>query len=374
MKKISNLLKIFLTLIVILSIAVLSGCNNGEPENTPADTGVENPGNVSGDDEIIMTVNGYSIRESIYKIMLYDAAISLQQENEPDENLSDEEYSEWLLNFFFNELNGRMPFNIARDNVIDDIKKYVYLMQEVERTGIKLDDGERADMETGIIISLGDEYNPENPDEYFLYKYEVTKQQYMDYIFSLELIDRYIEEQSVKQEISEEKIDEYMELYGNYYSVYTIRSIFLSVSDESELATKMPIAEDLLKRIKDGENMINLVNEFSQDGGNTDGIFTVSNSENEYPYQILDWVYFSAEGDSGIVTAEDGIYILRCEDIAIADNAEEEIKRIIGTEIIQENIQNVFEDSKYNPNINEELYNSYKKLPGDLMPEEDAVG
>ena len=72
-------------------------------------------------------------------------------------------------------------------------------------------------------------------------------------------------------EIPEKQIEDYYNNYKDYFSDRTVRSIFLSLTDssgnpveESLRQQKISLANELLIRIKNGEDMTDLVHVYSE--------------------------------------------------------------------------------------------------------------
>lgn len=368
-KTIMRLRAIAMILLMVLFAFTLSACDQNDPKETDSGPNGETP----AQDLVIMNIDGFEVKESIYKIMMYEEAIALQKDSEP-EGLDDDAYETWLVEFFKTEIDGRMPFDIVREGTLHTARVYAYLMKSAKAAGIQTEDADRYDIEADTLMSIGDDYDSANPDEYFQYKYGVTKKQFMDYVVSLSEIQRFKEQDALKQNVSAEKIEEYKSLYGDYFSTKDIRNIFLQAGNAAELVQKRPLAQSILEKIQSGEDMIALVREYSQAEDSNEGLFTVSKDQKEYPDSILDWVHGSHKGDSGVVEAADGLYILRCEDARFDETAEQEIRKQIGLEQLESIYEEEAQKEQYTPRINDNIYNAYTKLPGDLMPDENAVG
>lgn len=354
---------------VILAVVMLFsfvGCDDNTQEK--GETGKQT------EESVVMTIHGYDITKSVYTIMLYEAAVDLKMEAEPEQELTDEEYQEWFFNFYNIEIDGKMPFDIVRENVMDDLKEYAYYMQAVQEAGMSMSEADKNDIETNVLITVADEYDPEHPDDYFTYTYGVTKDQYVDYLASKSLIDTYIADMAAKETVSQESIDAYLDAYRSHYTVWTIQNIYLAATTEDEFSAKETFGEQLAQRIRSGEDMTALVTQFSEDGSGGDGIFTVSNDTTDYPYSILDWVYLAQANQVGVVKAEDGVYVLKCVAMDVDANANAEIQAVLGREQLRQKVATACQSSDYEPTLNDAVYNAFTKLPGDLMMSEDAVG
>lgn len=347
-----------------------TACNETESGNagvgstqTPGETGTA-----------VMTIHGYEISQSEYTIMLYDAAVELKMEAEPEEEMTDEEYQEWFFNFYNIPIDGKMPFDIARENVLVDLREYAYYMQAVKAAGLSMSEADRNDIETNVLITVGDEYDPENPDDYFIYTYGITKDQYVDYLVNLALIDIYVDDMAMKEDVKVDDITAYRETYRSHYTVWSIQNIYLAASTEDEFTAKQTLGDSLAQRVQNGEDMTQLVKQYTEDGGDGEGIFIVSKDEWNYPSSILDWVYAAQVNDVGVVRAEDGIYVLKCVKMDVEENAVQEIHYVLGMEQFRQRVSTICQGEEYAPQLNASVYNAFTKLPGDLMMSDNAVG
>lgn len=367
MKQYSGILQRILCVIMsIMLVFSFVACDDGD---TKGNEETQKPS-----DAVVMTIHGYDITKSVYTIMLYNAAVELKMNAEPEEDLTGEEYDAWFFNFYNIEIDGKMPFDIVRENVLDDLKEYAYYMQAVEAAGLSMSDADKNDIETNLLISAGDDYDAANPDDYFVYTYGVTKDQYVEYMASQSLIDSYIRTEAAKERVSPEDVSAYLENYRPYYTVWSIQNLYLAATTEDEFTAKDGLGEQLAQRIRDGEDMQSLIAQYSEDGSNGNGMFTVSKDESEYPASILEWVYTAEVNQVGVVRAEDGVYVLKCVTMELEADANDEVQLVLGTEQLQARVDAACQSSDYTPVLNDTVYHSFTKLPGDLMMGEDAVG
>ena len=360
--------KILAVLLIIFTMFVAAGCD--KPEDSITNTPIPNINN-SGDGSVVMTINGFEIKESIYKIIMHEQAEELRRTHEPEEII---DYEEWFLNFFLNDIDGRNAFELVTEQTQVALREYAYLMKGAQVAGMSIASEDIADMKTEALLSIGDEYDPENPNEYFLAKYEVTREQYLDYFVSKKLGEEYIASEALKQDISQQALENEKNEYLDYYSTKTMRAIFLAATTVEEVEVKMIKAQELLTQIKNGADMSGLVAEHSEDGSEGDGIFTVSAENQEYPATILDWIGMSSVGESGIVVEYDGIYVLKYEAASFSEDADQRAKEKLGGEMFIVKYTTEARTDEYKPVINEAVFNAITRLPGDLIPDEDAVG
>lgn len=360
-----KILSVILAMLMLFSLAACADTENPTPSATPGpvETGTE-----------VMTIHGYEISKSEYTIMLYNAAVELKMNAEPEQEMTDEEYQEWFFNFYNIAIDGKMPFDIVRENVLADLQEYAYYMQAIQQEGLTMDDADRNDIETNVLISVGEEYDPENPDDYFVYTYGVTKNEYVNYLVNLALIDRYIDNMATKETVSQEAVTAYLDAYRSHYMVWSIQDIYLEAITEDQFVAKQTLGDALAQRVQNGEDMTKLVKQYSENGGDGDGIFVVSKDEWSYPISILDWVYAAEVGDVGVVTAEDGVHVLKCVTMDVEADATTEIQYVLGVEQFKQRVTETCKGDDYAPQLNVSVYNTFTKLPGDLMMSDSAVG
>ena len=376
-----------LTLLIIVTLAFMS--IESKDSNGP------------GDDSVIMTINGYEIKNSLYRIMLlnekdlfvYNNFDFESEEEAPEETVESDgieeiEYNEKVKEFLEGEIDGAKVFDLIRQDTVNSLRKHVYLLQLAKEKGIELSESVIGSVEAEMIKDLkeqgelGDtgDYEEEDIENYFLNTYEVTKQQYLDFLLTQKLKDEVIRIEAKNYVIPDDVI--LLEL-GEEYEIKIIRHIDFIYKNDTEKSQKMDTANALLTRIRNGDDMKELVAQYSEDveKSSNEGIYTLPSSEeqetliNEFEEheKIFSWVENANKDDCEIINVLNGIYIFKCEDVKLDEEKskyeKERLKEDRGEDLYEESLLELLKGDKYKPVFIEEVYGSYTRLPGNIMKE-----
>ena len=172
-------------------------------------------------EEILFEVNGVKITKGTYKMALVEEAISLRYEyhisQKPLEEMTEEEkqeYFEGLQKFWETEIDGRMPFEIVKENAIKQIKAFAYFKIGAEKADIAMSDEERQAMESIVESNLIDqemvEIDKNNPDKIYLDLFGVTRDEYMDYRATLLINEEFFLRESAKLNVTDSEIEGFL--------------------------------------------------------------------------------------------------------------------------------------------------------------------
>ena len=141
-------------------------------------------------------------------------------------------------------------------------------------------------------------------------------------------------------------------LYDEDYENALIRT-----PEESE-----QLAMQVVERIMAGEDMVELVHEYSEDGDlSNDGLYTFSRTESFEP-GFLDWTFDPARfvGEVGICETSYGYHVMRLEDMHVIpfEDAKESIIGQIKSDEIDAISESWKNDPQYQVQINQQVYES----------------
>jgi len=371
--KMKVLKQILAFILISCLLIVLAGCAGSEAG------GKNKNGNKQDqelEDNLVMVINGVEISRDIFTMILYETAFNFRNNVEIPEDLSEDKFDEWVMNFWIRPIDGRMPIEIAKELAVEEAKKYAFNIKKCQESGFKISDEERADLETRIMQDIGDDYDPDNPDSYFKSTYGVSKDTYLNYKVNCEIFVLNALKVMENVSIPEKEIEDYYNSYRDYFSDRTVRSIFLSLTDasgnpvsETVRNQKQQLANELLDRINKGEDMIDLVNVYSEDPDKeyNNGLFVISN-DSPYVEEFMEWALNAQKGDVAIVESSIGLHIVRCEETGDLEGAREEIIEHLRIKKYNEMVEQEIKKEEYKPVINSKVFNSIESVPGDLDP------
>ena len=193
-----SVLKSILVLLCITMLLMCVSCQN-EPEVT---------------ETIVLQCNGVDITESIYKMYLYEAGAAFKSEHIPE--YTDEEYNALseqekdayfaLLDAFWGTpIDGKMPFEIVKENALNNLKGYAFYKNECKKNNVAMTEEELRSFTAQMELYYADQLDDIET------LFGVTKDQYISYLAEMDVIASYVDIQasgiSVTSNELEEKFD-----------------------------------------------------------------------------------------------------------------------------------------------------------------------
>ena len=223
-----------------------------------------------------------------------------------------------------------------------------------------------------------------NGDEYLRSKLGISKSQYKK-IFQAEIIENRLIEQEREQIVvpEEDALAAYDEKIDTDYKEATVRHILFMYEgkaaphaheegeEHSEDEVIAPartneesrlLAEQILERVKNGEDMAALVQEFSEDNDLTnEGIYVIKPNESYEP-GFLEWTFDKDRqvGDAGICETSYGYHVMKLEGFRIIpfEEVSEDIINTIKTDELKKITDGWKNDPKYQIQKNDRIYES----------------
>jgi len=138
---------------------------------------------------------------------------------------------------------------------------------------------------------------------------------YKDYIKSI----KYFEAKSSEINVDETELSTFYENNKSQIDHAEIRHILvLCAEDEEEnvIEEKKKLADDILKRVNDGEDFPTLAKEYSEDPGSRDngGMYEIQ-PNGQMVAEFEDWTFSHEAGDTGIVKTTYGFHVMKLDSI-----------------------------------------------------------
>lgn len=319
---------VIVVMILILVMGVLAACNQTD---APKDKG----------EKLVAKVNGQSIT---YETFNKNFSIIKNQYNK--------KYGENMKNIWSQEVDGKTFLQIKKEELLETLIAEELINQEVKKMGIKHDEDKINEMYQGYLEGLTKEdkkyYEENNVDEEFVKSRIITE------LNIQKMIDKISKEAELD---NEEKLNE---IYKDY--PVQVKASHILVKEED-------LANDILQKIKNGEDFAKLAKEYSTDPGSKDkggdlGYFPRGVMVPEFEKAAFD---LKVGEISEPVKSKFGYHIIKVEDIKTIQKLEAEgmpkeqleaqkqaIKNMIKYEKFREKIDNLKEKAiieKYKENL-----------------------
>jgi hypothetical protein len=324
-------------------------------------------------DEIIFTINGSPIPVSVFYYFLYGSFASLENNymlNELDFNL------------FINE--GMTMGQFVLNNSLDGIRYDIAVRKLAEEMGFTMADAEiEVDRYLASVIEESFGGDQDSLKEYLSFMgttydsfrnltiSQILGSQVLEYFYGVNGITPIDPEDYYDKFVTASNIllltvrEEYGEMTGNRMEIPL---------DTEEIEAKRVLAETIMKRLNNGEDFFELLNEYGEDAG----VMADNNPEQAYTFQEYEKNYefsaaaFAAEigGYSDIIELQYGYSIvyrlpLNTDRVAEITGSQEFISGLFNSKLNDISVDYSFESTPQFDNLSlDELYMEYKDKIG----------
>lgn len=320
-------------------------------------------------EKVVLQCNGIDITESVYRMYLYEAGSALKEEYIPtytDEEydaLSQEEkdaYYTLLDNFWNTEIDGKMPFEIARENALKSLKTYAFYAKECKNNNVAMTEEELQGFTSQMEVYYED-YDIEA-------LFGITKEQYISYLADMDVFASYVDIQASGIAVSEKEIDDLFEQNRQQYAKVVVQTVFLKITEEKDAQTQMALAEDVKAKIEAGEDLTSLVATYSDYAEHEDGSMIItgkSTVDEKLGNGFVAKVLASNKNDVYIVETDLGYCVTKTTEVGKVDGAAAELEVILQDEKYINRVTSTVENNKdYEIVIkDQELYDAITEVP-----------
>lgn len=255
-----------------------------------------------------------------------------------------------------NPVEGEDPVVVVMNQALENAKELEIQLIKAKEANYKLTSEERKNFQLYISNLLKNERNV----RYVKEDLGLSLAKFRDIMWKSEIAGSFVnylmEKESDSVTVSEEESKAYYEENKGSIDEFTIRYLVFLTGDltEEQRNEKRKLAEDLIARIKNGEDMATLVGEYSQDVDSKEsgGLFTFLYEDESYETEIKDWALSSKAGEMAIVETRTGIYVARLENKKGYEDKKAQILSTIKSEKLYEFYYNQLEEWKNDPKYN----------------------
>jgi foldase protein PrsA len=257
--------------------------------------------------EIVATIEGVEIPESLYRIYLWSTQQFFEQ-------ISGTEI--WEI-----DLDGRKTIDIAKERALESTILSVIVNKKAEELGLSLTKEEKENIEKSAIEF--EEINTEICTTYGFNREDVAA------LLTATNLSQLVQEKISENYVpSEDDINEYVTTYAPYSEKVTAKHVLISTRDdqnntlpETEVEEKRALAEDILARALAGEDMAELAKTYSEDPGSasTGGEYTFGRGEMVTEFEEASFNGVDGQVWPELVETSYGFHIIKTEAHVAAD-------------------------------------------------------
>ncbi|OOO00736.1 MAG: hypothetical protein ATN35_01140 [Epulopiscium sp. Nele67-Bin004] len=263
---------------LMLGVTSLIGCSSDQTTNstTVQQTTANSASNADLSQDVVAVINGVEIPESLYRTYLWSAQSFFEMQMGTD-----------IGTIMDIEIEGQTIASLAKERALDSVLLAVVVTDVADSIGANLTDDEQA-----LIAQQAADFmaiNGEIANTYLFTQDDVEK-----LLIGAELSTKVQEKLGESYMPSEEEIVENVEAARSSYELVTARHILIStlddfgqVLDDEAKAEKEALAQELLDRVKSGEDIGQLAAEYSEDPGSAlaNGEYTFYRGEMVAPFE-----------------------------------------------------------------------------------------
>ncbi|NMA66211.1 MAG: hypothetical protein GX957_08240 [Clostridiaceae bacterium] len=320
----------------------------------------------------VATVAGNRISKAEFKFFLRQQVTYTEYE----EGLNTDEEKE---KFWTTPADGQDPWEEAKIKALDLAKEYAVQLIKAKEAGLKVDKDIKAEV-LYLLTSMQNQMTNKQFINYIEAMYDISPKQLQHIWENYRLIDKfkagYIDENYKPDPIEEDQIKEYYDENRNpfdkvdisYLAFYKYDQESFEDLSEEEISKKHDLANQALEKIKSGENIDKVIEEYSEQKDDTS-----ENSEQESPKgkttlqynegnSLAKWAFDNTVGAADIIDTDYVIYVAKIENRTDFDDVRENVKAEMENEAREEFYDSVLDEwsleSKYNIIKNDSVYDS----------------
>lgn len=218
------------------------------------------------------------------------------------------------------DFDGVSAIEVAKQNALDSITMVKSAVKQTDSLGIKLDEKDISDIDNQT-KSLMSEFSSEELTELSL-DYDKIHSILEESALQSKVYDYVTSNYVVNSDEMNKYIEEYKKKNAGEFNTYTVQELFVQgdVEGSNQNYTK---AQDAYNKIKNGADFSSVAKEISPDLDTNSKTLDI----NLYGEDVLQSIYKTAKGNVTFISATDGYYIFKVNDITPTDNTDK-IKKL----------------------------------------------
>lgn len=213
------------------------------------------------------------------------------------------------------DFDGVSAIEVAKQNALDSITMVKSAVKQTDSLGIKLDEKDISDVDNQT-KNLMSEFSSEELNELSL-DYDKIHSILEESALQGKVYNYVTSNYVVNSDEMNKYIEEYKKKNAGEFNTYTVQELF--VQGDAEGSTQnYTKAQEAYNKIKNGADFSTVAKEISPDLDPSSKTLDI----NLYGEDVLQAIYKTAKGNVTFISATDGYYIFKVNDIAPTDNAD----------------------------------------------------
>lgn len=310
----------------------------------------------------VATVAGEKITTTEYNFFLsiakYQMVTTLELPKDKDQNV------DWN-----GKIGNDKASDLAKNMALDNAREYKIELIQAKAGGTKLDKEDEAAVNS-TIDSLKQQYGSRtNAENEIKKQLNISLSEYKSILRNVQLTYKYKAEEQGKIKPTDDEISKFYEANKDNIDYVTVRHILVSSKDKEGKdlsADKLKEAEkkanDLLQKVKAGEDMKKLATENSEDPGvvQNQGEYSFTREQGKgYAKEFQEWAWAHNTGEADIVKTEFGFHVMKLEaKKTTLEDGKEVAKNGFVSDQYNKKLEDWKKDTRYNAVKNQKVFDS----------------
>ena len=286
---------------------------------------------VTEKNKVIATCHGVEIRESTYRMYVYEAMQEFMQTFQVNV------YTE---NFWDVELEGKLPEEYIKENARNKLKIYAYYKSGCAEKGIELSEEDYQN----FINSCAELYH----DYDTVVAFGVEKQNFLDYLYETYLFDLYFAQEAEKVDVTQEELQTAFDKNRVESARVTAKTVFLKMENENWDDLKQR-AYEIKEEIQAGTPIDTFIEQESDYKGNNAGEFVIvstSSYSNSLGKEYISSVLNGNQGEVVVLKTSTGYCINEILSVEMKESAKKTLTQAIQSEKYTAQVAEFLKNSK----------------------------
>lgn len=247
-------------------------------------------------------------------------------------------------------INGKTASDMAKEMALDYSKEHAIFLARANKNKVVLTADETAKIDSSVSDLVTQEGSKEAAEKKLQDYYGISLADYTKFLKDYELANKNLQLEIRNIPISDEEMLKAYESNKSSFDTVTVKHILLMV-DSNKSATEQEAikkkAEDILAKVRAGEDFNSLAKEYSEDPGSKDNGGEYTFGKGEMVQEFEDWSFQAKEGDTGIVKTSYGYHIMKFVKRSTFEDVKESIRSELTNDAANTFMDKVVADPTY---------------------------
>lgn len=342
-----------LLMTAVMATTIITGC--GSNKTTKGNENNQSSGNY------VATIGEQKIYEDEFKYFLSMSKQSIEQAYGVTDDASRKAL--WAQ-----KIGDQTAEEFAKNMALTNVHEYELMLDKAKAAGYKVNEADTKDMNSQFdtyVASLG---SGEEGKKTYEKNNGITVDKAKTINENMTIVQNFYNDQLKATQAADDEIKKYYDDNQDKYKEVTVKHVLFLTQDQT---TRQPLpqdkqdeakakAEDILKRVKAGEDIAELAKQYSEDTGSKDKGGEYTFPKGQMVKEFEDWSFSAKVGDVGLVKTTYGYHVIKLEKILGFEDVKDTVKSAVVSKKFDDQLEQWKKDAKYVLKKNDAVYNNIK--------------